>query len=290
MKKLIFCLLVLVGCNSSNDYQWQLAICAMFKNEALWLKEWIAYHHDILGFEHFYLYNNNSTDNYEEVLRPFIEKGIVELIDWNSNDENHRYPGKENDYPECPWHEFQLGAYNDCLRTRALGRAKWVAVIDIDEFIVPVNGVRSFYANLKSAQKRRKGAIKFSWRMFGTSHVWDLKSGELMTEKLILRAEDQNYSHNWGKCMYRPEAVQFCHIHDAKLKPGFRSRHAQAEEIRIHHYWSRTEKFCQEKRGNKEPKNGLGESYDCIEDRTMAQYTFALKKALAKYEDANFTH
>jgi len=283
MKKWIGCLLLLIGCHSSDHYRGTLAICAIFKNEAPWLKEWIVYHHDILGFQRFYLYNNDSTDNYKQVLRPFIEQGIVELIDWSSNEDAHRYPGKENDYPECPWHEFQLGAYNDCLKNRALGHATWVAVIDIDEFIVPVKGVRAFYQNLKSAEKRRKGSIQFAWRMFGTSHVWDLDPHQLLTETLILRAEDQNYSHHWGKCMYRPEAVEFCHIHNAKLKPGFRRRHVNGEEIRIHHYWSRTEKFCQEKRKILEPTNQLGESFDCVEDRTMAQYAEALKKALAKY-------
>ena len=275
--------MVLVGCSRSNEYRGKLAVCAIFKNEANWLKEWIVYHHDILGFDHFYLYNNDSTDHYEEVLRPFVEKGIVELIDWNSKDKSHRYPGMENDYPQCPWHEYQLGAYNDCLRNRALGKEKWVAVIDIDEFIVPVRGVRSFYENLKSAEKKRKGTIKFSWRMFGTSHIWDLKPKELMTEMLTLRGEDQNYSHHWGKCMYRPEAVAFCHIHDAKLKPGFRLRHMRPDEMRIHHYWSRTEKFCQEKRGNKDPRSEKGEPFDCVDDRTIAQYIPALKEAMAKY-------
>ncbi len=281
MKKWLLCLLLLISCSSSN-YPYQLAVCAIFKNEAPWLKEWIVYHHDILGFERFYLYNNDSSDNYEEVLRPFIEKGIVELIDWNSKDESHKYPGKERDNPSCPWHEYQLGAYNECLKKRALGKAKWVAVIDVDEFIVPVKGVRSFHRNLRSAEKRRKGSIKFSWRMFGTSGVWDLEPGELLTEKMILRGEDQNYSNNCGKCMHRPEAVKFCHIHDAcQLKPGFRFRHAKPDEIRIHHYWARTEKFCLAKRGVREPKNELGESFDCVEDRTMAQYIPALKKALS---------
>jgi hypothetical protein len=55
----------------------------MFKDEAPWLKEWISYHHNILGVEHFYLYNNDSSDDYREVLRPWIDQHIVELIDWS---------------------------------------------------------------------------------------------------------------------------------------------------------------------------------------------------------------
>lgn len=53
---------------------YSLSVCSIFKNEAPYLREWIEYHL-IVGIEHFYLYNNNSEDNFEEVLRPYIEKG-----------------------------------------------------------------------------------------------------------------------------------------------------------------------------------------------------------------------
>ncbi len=120
--------------------------------------------------------------------------------------------------------------------------------------------------------------------MFGTSHVWDLNPGELLTEKLVLRGEDSNYSHNWGKCMYRPEAVKFCHIHDAgKLHEPFRSRHAKPDEFRIHHYWSRTGKVCLKKRGMKEASNPWAESFECVEDTTIHQYVPQLKKAMLSY-------
>lgn len=265
-----------------EKYQYKLAICAMFKNEAPWLAEWIAYHHDILGFEHFYLYDNDSTDPYREVLSPFIDRGIVELIDWNSADLTHR--ATEGD-DSGPWLRYQIGAYNECLKKRALGKAKWVAMIDIDEFIVPVKGVRSFHAFLRTAEKQRKGSIKFSWRMFGTSHIWDLNPGELLTEKMTLRGADDNYSHNWGKCMHRPEAVKFCHIHDAgKLHEPFRFRHAKPDEFRIHHYWSRTEKACLEKRRlNSSQQNEFAEAFNCIEDTTIHQYLPRLKKSMVLY-------
>ena len=51
-------------------HRYPLAICAIFKNEAPWLKEWIIYHHKVLGVKHFYLYNNDSTDNFIEILSP----------------------------------------------------------------------------------------------------------------------------------------------------------------------------------------------------------------------------
>jgi hypothetical protein len=53
-----------------------MSVVTMFKDEAKWMKEWIEYNR-LLGFEHFYMYNNDSTDNYEEVLEPYIKKELL---------------------------------------------------------------------------------------------------------------------------------------------------------------------------------------------------------------------
>ena len=39
--------------------KYDVTLCAIFRNEALFLKEWIDYHRTI-GIEHFYLYNNKK--------------------------------------------------------------------------------------------------------------------------------------------------------------------------------------------------------------------------------------
>ena len=59
---------------------YNLVICAIFKNEARYLKEWVEYHR-MVGVEHFYLYNNDSTDNYKEELKYYLDNNIVTLTD-----------------------------------------------------------------------------------------------------------------------------------------------------------------------------------------------------------------
>ncbi|HSX10466.1 MAG TPA: glycosyltransferase family 92 protein [Chlamydiales bacterium] len=282
MKKafLLVALLVAVSLflwRPASKYPHEFAICAMFKNEAPWLKEWIVFHHDVIGFDHFYLYNNDSTDNYKEVLKPFIDKGVVELIEWSSSDPSHRLGD------DILWYPYQIGAYNDCLKNRALGKAKWVGIFDIDEFLVPVHGAASFRSYMRGLDKRRKGSVKFSWRIFGTSNVWDLGPDELLTEKMIYRAADHHDWHNWFKSMHRPEAVPHANIHDTPtLHAGYRKRHAKPEAFRLHHYWARTAKFCSEKRTT--TKEDLLAELNQQEDRTMEQYLPTLKKALHKWD------
>src|SRR4051794_35476653 len=105
---LCFCIKVL----NANDYPYQLAIGAIFRDEAPYLKEWIEFH-KLVGVQHFYLYNNYSTDDYESVLRPYIEIGEVEVIQWpytSSSWENWLY-------------EVQASAYTDCI-SLAKGKVK----------------------------------------------------------------------------------------------------------------------------------------------------------------------
>jgi hypothetical protein len=45
----------------------KLAVCAMFHNERRYLAEWVLYHW-VLGFQHFYLYDNESDDSPGDVL------------------------------------------------------------------------------------------------------------------------------------------------------------------------------------------------------------------------------
>ena len=95
-----------------------LAICAIFKNEAPYLDEWIRFHR-AQGVEHFYLYNNFSDDNFDEVLK--LHERYVTVTPWP--------------IPFTEWAQHK--AYADCLE-RNRSEYRWIALIDIDEFIFGV--------------------------------------------------------------------------------------------------------------------------------------------------------
>ena len=99
-----------------NLFLYDLAIVAIFKDEGKYLKEWLDYHL-LAGVEHFYLYNNDSTDDYKEVLAPYVEKNLVTLTEW---------PGNSMMYP----------AYDDTIKKHRF-ECRYMAFIDIDEFIYP---------------------------------------------------------------------------------------------------------------------------------------------------------
>lgn len=143
-----------------DNKRYNVSICAIFKNEAKYFEEWIKWH-KIIGIDHFYLYNNNSEDNYKDVLDPFIKEGTVELIEW-------------------PYEQGQMSAYTDCVNKKSF-ESDWIGFIDLDEFIVPIkdNNIKEF---LKKFKKNRPAVLLY-WQFFGTSGIIERPKNSLITEE-----------------------------------------------------------------------------------------------------------
>lgn len=107
-----------------------LSICAIFKNQAESLKEWIEYHHD-LGVDHFYLYNIGSKDSFLAILRPYIIEGLVTLVNWPEA------LSDQDDNDPCRWAlSTQIPAYENAVNFMVRDETKWLVFVDMDEFLV----------------------------------------------------------------------------------------------------------------------------------------------------------
>ena len=233
---------------NGSEYRYQLAIGAIFRDEAPYLKEWIEFH-KLVGVEHFYLYNNCSTDDYESVLRHYIDIGEVELIQWP--------------YTSSSWehwlYEIQAGAYTNCL-SLARGKAKWLAIIDIDEFLTPLSGD---YVPDILKDYEAFGGVGFNWKLFGHSGLLDLAPNKLMIESLVRTAAHDRSTHLGIKSIVRPERVKDCHHpHYVSYADGFYHVNSNKEpsinsqgvtngvyydRLAINHYWSRTGNYLYKK-------------------------------------------
>lgn len=217
----------------------------MFQNEADYLQEWIDYHRKV-GVEHFWLYNNNSTDDFLTELQPYIDSGLVELIDWPSS--------QESDNAIKHFLAAQVGAFNDALQ-RSKKKSKWLAIIDLDEFIVPVSAP-SITGVLNSKLFKNAPAIYVNWVMYGTSNVEFCPKGKL-TANLLYRAET-NFSRNEEcKSIIRTKhAKRFVNPHYCDLFMGvhyvdgngkavhvLRRKGIHIDHLRVNHYWCRDRNF-----------------------------------------------
>lgn len=104
----------------------KIAICAIIKNENLYLREWIEYHKR-LGFDKIIIYDNNPVDGEvpHQVIGDYVMDGYVDV---------HNIRGYEwlVDYEKNI--TVQKVAYRKCINEYK-DTYKWIAFIDIDEFI-----------------------------------------------------------------------------------------------------------------------------------------------------------
>jgi hypothetical protein len=145
--------------------RYELTACLKFKNAARFLSEWIEFH-QMVGFEHFYLYNNNSTDDYRRALGPYCEEGSVTLYEWP-------------DTPAFPKSD------EHCLANHG-HEARWIAFLDDDEFLFPVQGT-----DVRNILKRYQAypALAVHWVMFGSSGHMRRPEG-LVLENYLLRQQN----------------------------------------------------------------------------------------------------
>lgn len=124
-----------------------LTVVAIFKNESHILREWLE-HYLQEGVDSFLLIDNGSTDNPLEILAPYIESRIVELV---TDSRRHR----------------QAELYNEYFLTKCRN-SSWVMIVDLDEFVYARKGYQAIPDYLRTLD-RSVGEIYIPWKTFGSS-------------------------------------------------------------------------------------------------------------------------
>ncbi len=209
--------------HSTPDYY--LAVCAIAKNEGPYFREWIEWHLK-QGVEKFYIYDNESSDNTREVLEPYIQSGVVEYT---------YFPGRKR----------QLAAYDDCFERHRLD-ARWIAVIDIDEFIVPVKD-----GSIPQFLHRMEGyaAVEINWLVYGSSGARTKEDGDVMQRFRRHSLPGHKLNHHVKSIVDPRQVCCMIGCHEAArisgkavdpngnvIKVNFRDREPQQDVIRINHY------------------------------------------------------
>lgn len=139
---------------TSGSGKFKLSVVAIVKNEEKYLLEWIAYHR-VIGVDHFLIYNNESTDGTEEILKSLSKAGIVTYLNWPTHPERAAICGLSP----------QLCAYWNGW-SNLFGQSEWIAFIDADEFIM-LNRHEEISEFLDSCANF--SGIALNWKMFGSS-------------------------------------------------------------------------------------------------------------------------
>jgi O-antigen biosynthesis protein len=166
-----------------------LCVCAIIKNEASYIYEWLSYHYTV-GVRRFILYDNGSTDDTRAVIRHWPRSDLVTMVDW-------------------PMAGGQVSAYADMLK-RFRDAGEWCAFIDCDEFLCPQTNL-SVDEILGQLGPDVEGLYVY-WLMFGSSGHLRRQPG-LVTETFRMRMPEDASSHHYGKSIMRLAKVTEATIH-----------------------------------------------------------------------------
>ncbi len=236
----------------------------MVKNESENLEEWICYHM-LVGIERFFIYDNESDDNTRDILKPYIDKGIVTIIDWPGQGIRRQFEA------------FTHAVMHFC------NEAEYMAVIDPDEFLLPteygklvpdiVDEIIEDYRNKEFRGMTECGGVGFNWMVFGTG-FHEKRPDALVTESYLYHSEHDYQQNCHIKTIFNPRvAIGFSTSpHAVDYLPGYTSisekcsylfnspffYDASYEKLRVNHYYYKsreefTEKFRRNMKGFGDP-------------------------------------
>lgn len=211
--------------------QFDLAIAATVKDEATYIEEWIAFH-TVVGVQHFFIYDNSSTDDLVGVLTPYVNHGLVTLVSW-------------------PLDRGQASAYKHAVHFFG-GSTRWLAIIDVDEFIVPRldDDVPTLLERIDPEQ------MVMPWRMFGFGGHRTRPPGLVMENFTVAQdLPEGGLGHIAAKAIVKPGALTgvAIHLHRTKSKRYFdaggspvvtdsvRVMNPDYGALQLNHYYTKSE-------------------------------------------------
>lgn len=155
-----------------------LSACLCFKNSSSYLAEWLAFYSE-MGVERFFLYNNESTDDFAPVIEPYLRRGSIKVD----------FPGRG----------VQREMYQHCLDHFG-ATARWMLFCDDDEFFFPVADIP--LAEALQPYERFAG-VAAAWMLYGSSGHTDRPAG-LVIANYVRRL---GYPDRHVKCVVDPSRV-----------------------------------------------------------------------------------
>lgn len=222
--------------SSCQGKKFNIAATIIIKNERKYILEWIEYHR-ILGIEHFFIYDNESTDETKKILESYIKQGIVS-------------------YAFIKGQKKQTLCYEDSV-ARNKKNVKWMAFLDTDEFInihVPKN-LPSFLNKYENFS-----GIGINWISYDSNgHETTPQNGFVISNFTRRHHNPNDYLPNKHiKCIVKTSHI-LCFItpHIPKLIFSFNKNHylvtenkkkitspltetISTKEIQINHYFSKS--------------------------------------------------
>lgn len=134
-------------------YKYKLSVCLSIKNEAVYMDDFL-HHYINQGVDHFYIINNGSEDNIEDVIRDSIYNQNITLITDNRDMNILKTDSGAQGHKEL---------LDENLYELIKSETEWAILIDADEFMLGKNGhtIKSYLSTIDQSI----GCIYVMWNI-----------------------------------------------------------------------------------------------------------------------------
>lgn len=227
--------LLLPNRKRSKTPRYYLSAISFVRDEAHYLDEWINFHL-MVGCDHLYFYDNDSSDETREILKTYARKGVVTYRHWKGQQKQAYY--------------HAINKYgND---------SRWMMFVDIDEFVFPgkEDSLKTVLRGLEQYP-----CVVLPWHMFGDDGHTEQPEG-LVIENYCSRARipSSKISDNMRnklthtKCIVDPFGIKTVGVHmftprseDEPVTSNGASWNKETwvpsdeDEIVLNHYYTRSQ-------------------------------------------------
>jgi glycosyltransferase involved in cell wall biosynthesis len=157
------------------DYKYKLSLCLCVKNEAKYISDFIK-HYINQGVEHFYIVNNNSSDNLEEVIHNYGYDSLVTIITDN------RTMNINNAYSNI---DGVKAFINDNFYHIIKNETEWIIIVDIDEYMYGKNGytIKTYLSSVNE----NIGSIYVVWNIINPNKIYGKISDDFSIKNNVKR-------------------------------------------------------------------------------------------------------
>lgn len=262
---------------------YNLSICAVVRNEARYLLEWVFFH-QLQGVERFYFYEGGSTDNTLPILHSLEKLGIATV---HSSPKYHI--------------SRQMECYDAYLKEHKR-ESLWTAFIDVDEFLFsPIGQLLPIIYSCASS------ALAVHWMIYGSNGEKCYDPGNLVIDRFTKREAKVGthiksicYTDETIKASGNPHAFILEDCAENERHERLKEEYAileggSADKIRINHYHVKSSEEYFGRKYDQVAAMGFqdtlkehnrrfeGHDKNEVEDPVLTQYSSAVKSLIHQF-------
>ena len=211
-----------------------LSFVTNFKDENRYLKEWLNYHIGV-GVDHFYLINQDDSEESKKILQPYEKAGYVTQYDWS-------HLKNKLEGPTFFFQKNRNHLGNITVAKNHRHETRWLLKIDVDEFLFSKHSSKNVSELIASYDSTKIKYLRIPRIDFGNSGLITPPKGGVLSNYTRRESGSSNYKDCASTLFLNNNSYCYSqHYWSYKWsKKGLALALNDQDDLRINHYYTKS--------------------------------------------------